>query len=117
VTLKLENLPSNYDEGDVEIVQKGLSNYNKYIQRTFVSPGLLTFSNGNKDKANTLQEKVDAYKKSIVKSYQNKYPYNKLSRGFVVSLSECTQKAVPSGNDLETLKASFVKMFELIKKQ
>ena len=117
ITLKLENLPSKYDKDDVEIAQKGLSTYNKYIQNTFVTPGLLKFSNGNQKKADTLQKQVDVYKESVVKSYQNQYPYNKISRGFVESLNQCTQKAVPAGNDLDTLKASFIKMVELIKKQ
>ncbi|NQZ05731.1 MAG: hypothetical protein HRT35_01090 [Algicola sp.] len=117
VTLKLDNLPAKYNEDDVEIVQKGLRAYNKYIQKTFVNPGLLKFSNGNQNKADGLQKKVDVYKASVVKSYQNQYPYNKLSRGFVESLNKCTRKAVPAGNDLESLKTSFVKMLELIKKQ
>jgi hypothetical protein len=114
---KLENLSSKYDENDLIIVQKGLSTYNDYIQNTFVSPGLLKFSNGNQDKADALQKQVDAYKAKVVKSYQNQYPYQKISRGFVESLNECTQKAVPSGNDLDTLKISFIKMLELMKSQ
>ncbi len=117
ITLKLENLPSKYDERDVEIVQKGLSTYNQYIQNTFVSPGLLKFSKGNQKQANALQKQVDIYKEKVVNNYQNQYPYNKLSKGFVKSLNECTQKAVPAGNDLETLKTSFVKIIELIKNQ
>jgi hypothetical protein len=117
VTLKLDNLPSKYDEDDVETVQNGLRTYNMYIQNTFVTPGLLKFSNGNVNKAVALQKQVDLYKEKVVKSYQNQYPYNKLSRGFVESLNKCTQKAVPSGNDLKTLKTSFIKILELINKQ
>lgn len=117
VSLKLKNLPSKYNEEDVKTVQKGLSAYNKYIQNTFVSPSLLKFSQGNKDKAEALQKQVNTYKAKVVKSYENQYPYNKISDGFVKSLNECTQKAVPTGNDLNALKTSFVKMLELIKKQ
>jgi len=117
VTLKLESLPAKYDKGNVEVVQKGLSAYNKYIQNTFVSPGLLKFSKGNKNQAKALQQQVDAYKEKVVKNYQNQYPYNKLSKGFVESLNECSRKAVPVGDDLDALKISFIKMLELIKSQ
>lgn len=117
VALKLEDLPKKYEDNDVKIVQKGLSAYNDYIQKAFVSPGLLKFSNGNQDKANALQKQVNAYKAKVVKSYQNQYPYHKISRGFVESLNKCTQKSVPTGNDLGALKASFVKLVELIKSQ
>lgn len=117
VILKLEKLPSKYDKADIEVVQKGLSTYNKYIQNTFVSPSLLKFSKGNQNQANALQKQVDVYKEKVVKSYQNQYPYNKLSKGFVESLNKCTQKAVPTGDDLDTLKISFIKMLELIKRQ
>lgn len=117
VSLKLENLPSTYEEDDLAIIEKGLSAYDKYIQNVFVSPGLLKFSGGNKSKASTLQKQVDTYKNSIVKSYQNQYPYNKLSMDFAQFINKCTKKAMPKGNDLAILKASLFKMVELANKQ
>ena len=117
VSLKLEGLPLTYNKADVEIAQKGLDAYNKYIQSTFISPGLLTFSQGDKNKAEALQEQVNIYKVKVVKSYENQYPYNKLSKGFIKSLNECTQKAVPNGHDLNMLKNAFIKMVDMIKNQ
>lgn len=117
VSLKLENLPKTYNKADVEVVQKGLNVYNNFIQKTFVKPGLLKFSQGDKKKAEGMQKQVDIYKVKVLKSYQNQYPYNKISQGFVKSLNECTQKAVPNGRDLTMLKTSFIKMVELMKNQ
>jgi len=116
VISKLEKLPSKYNKNDVETVQKGLSSYNSYIQNSFVTPGLLKFAQGNNNEANSLQKQVDVYKEKVVKSYQNQYPYNKLSMDFAVFINKCTQKAVPVGNDLAALKASLLTMVELAKK-
>jgi hypothetical protein len=117
VILKLEKLPSKYNENDVKIVQKGLGTYNRYIQNTYVTPGLLKYTQGKNNEANALPKQVDVYKEKVVKSYQNQYPYNKLSIDFAVFINKCTQKAVPAGNDLAALKASLLTLVELVKKQ
>lgn len=94
---KLDLAPSNYAQEDVEKIRKGLGTYNQYIQRQIVSPGLLEFNGGDKGKANQMQKQVDAYKQSLVKKLEARYPKNRLFTDHAIAVNNCAKKAVPSG--------------------
>jgi len=64
---KLDETGSKYDKGAVKKVRNGLEGYNQYIQRDIVTPGLLKYSGGDQSKAKSMQEQVDAYKKTVAK--------------------------------------------------
>lgn len=115
--VKLKNSDDKYNSEDIKIVLNGLDIYDNYIQKEIITPRLLKFNQNDKKKADTMQKQVDTYKESIVKAYQKRFPQNQLYMDFAVSLNNCTQKAVPSGDDLTDMKTSFNKMLELIKKQ
>ncbi|XQW84509.1 hypothetical protein ACOYR1_15415 [Thalassotalea piscium] len=113
--IRLKESNDTYSTTDINTVIKGLDTYNNYIQDTIVSPGLITFYQGDKNKAIAAQQKVDLYKQSIVQKYQQRFPQKQLYMDFAVSLNNCTQKTVPAGQDLADLKTSFTKLLELLK--
>lgn len=113
--VKLKASTDRYSSGDIKAVSQGLNVYNTFIQRDVVTPGLLKYSKGDKAQAQSLQDQVDAFRASIVKNYSVRFPENKLYMDFVVALNNCTKDAAPRGDELETLKASMMKMVELIK--
>jgi hypothetical protein len=112
---KLDSAPAKYEKGDVKKVRKGLDGYNQYIQREIVEPGLLKFNGGDEAKAGAMQKQVDAYKQTLVKQYEARYPQNRLFTDHAVAVNNCAKKAVPSGQDLEALKVALNTMVELAK--
>lgn len=112
---KLDLAPSTYEQDDVNKVRKGLGTYNQYIQRQIVSPGLLQFNGGDKDKANQMQKQVDTYKKTLVKQLEARYPKNRLFTDHAIAVNNCAKQAVPSGVELDELKEALNLMVKLAK--
>lgn len=113
---KIESLPSSNNNGEhIANASKALSIYDNYIQETIVTPGLLQFNSGDKQKAKAMQTQVDAYKNSLVDNLQKRYPEKRLYTDHVISVNECTKKSVPSGNALETLKQGLQSLLYLAK--
>lgn len=110
---KLDSAPSSYSKADIKTVRKGLEAYDQYIQQDIVSPGLLEFNGGDKGKAKDMQKQVDAYKESIVKQMNQRFPQDRLYEDHVIQLNNCTKQAVPAGDDLEALKDAFNAMVSL----
>lgn len=113
--IKLKDSNEKYNTEDINNVLKGLNAYDKYIQNNIVSPDLIKFYQGDKNKANAAQKQIDIYKQSIVEKYQQRFPQKQLYMDLAISLNNCTQKAVPVGKDFDDLKISFTKLVELIK--
>lgn len=113
--IKLKGAAGKYSASDIQMVSKGLGVYNRYIQTEVVTPSLVKFSQGDTAKAQALQGQVDALRASIVKDYSSRFPENKLYMDFVVALNNCTKNSVPKGNDFDVVKASMLKMVEMIK--
>lgn len=112
---KLDLAPSTYEQDDVNKVRKGLGTYNQYIQRQIVSPGLLQFNGGDKDKANQMQKQVDTYKQTLVKQLEARYPKNRLFTDHAIAVNNCAKQAVPSGGELDELKEALNLMVKLAK--
>ncbi len=110
----LDDAPKTYPKSDVKNVRKGLADYNEYIQDEIVTPGLLKFNAGDKDKAKAMQAQVDDYKATVVKAYDGRYK-SKLYTDHSISLNECAKKAVPAGDSLEALKIALTTMLALAK--
>jgi hypothetical protein len=110
---KLESAPSKYDDDDIIIVREGLDGYNQYIQHEIVSPGLLQFTGGDKSKADDYQNQVDTYKESLVVQLDTRYPQNRLFSDYAIAINNCAKKSVPSGQELEDLKAALNTMLKL----
>lgn len=115
INTKLDSAPAHYDAANIKTVRTGLDAYNNYIQQEIVSPGLLKFNGGNQAKANQMQKQVDAYKQSLVKQYQKRYPQDRLFMDHALFLNNCSKKAVPSGQALEQLKQALHTIVELSK--
>jgi len=112
---KLDSAPSKYEKSHVKKVRKGLEGYNQYIQREIVWPGLLQFNGGDKTKANDMQKQIEAYKQTLVKQLDARYPQNRLFTDQAIAVNNCAKKAVPSGQELEGLKEALTIMVELAK--
>lgn len=112
---KLSSAPSKYTSANVKTVRKGLSIYNAYIQKEIVTPGLIKFNGGDKSKAKAMQVQVDAYKKTVVQSYEARFPQNRLFMDHAIAVNGCAKQAVPAGNDLQALKDALNTMVELAK--
>ena len=110
----LDDAPKTYPKSDVKNVRKGLAVYNDYIQDEIVTPGLLKFNAGDKDKAKDMQDQVDAYKATVVNAYDGKYK-GKLYTDHAIAINECAKKAVPAGDSLEALKIALTTMLALAK--
>ncbi len=110
---KLEPKPEQYTVEEVSTVLKGIKAYDNYIQQEIVTPGLLQFNGNDKAKADAMQKQVDAYKAQLSKAYQSRYPQPRLFSDHAVALNECAKKAVPSGKNLEDLKASLQMILSL----
>ena len=110
----LADAPDTYPKSDVKNVRKGLKAYNKYIQDEIVTPGLLKFNGDDKKKAKAMQAQVDAYKETVTKAYDEKFKV-KLFTDHAISINECAKKAVPAGDDLESLKLALTTILELAK--
>ena len=89
---KLNSAPSTYDPEDIKKVREGLGTYNQYIQRQIVSPGLLEFNGGDKDKANQMQKQVDTYKQTLAKQLEARYPKNRLFMDHAIAVNNCAKK-------------------------
>lgn len=113
VEKKLNPAPQNYDKNDVNNVLKGLAAYDQYIQRDIITPGLLQFSKGNAAKAKQLQQQINDYKKTVVKQLEARYQAKRLFTDQAVAMNNCTKKAVPKGQDLESLKVALKTMVKL----
>jgi hypothetical protein len=113
---KLADAPAKYDASNVKTARKGLKIYNSYIQNDIVSPGLLEFNGGDVAKAKAMQDQVDTYKASLTAALNSKFPQQRIFMDHVVTLNNCAKKAVPSGADLDALKASMNAMVIMAKK-
>lgn len=112
---KLSSAPSKYPVSDVKAIRLGLKQYNNYIQKEIVSPGLIKFNGGDLSKANAMQKQVDAYKLTLVNAYNTRYHQNRLFIDHAVAVNNCAKKAVPSGLALENLKFALQTMIKLAK--
>jgi len=115
VESQLDSVGSKYSSDDISTIREGVMAYDDYIQKTIVTPGLLEFNGGDSGKAAAMQKQVDAYKLTLVNGFKAKYPENRLYTDQAVAINNCAQKAVPSGDDLESLKAALNKIVELAK--
>jgi hypothetical protein len=115
IDTKLSAAPAKYAAADVQNIRKGLKAYNQYIQKSIVSPGLLSYTGNDKAKADALQVQVDAYKKTIVDSLNKRYPQNRLFTDHAVSINNCAKQAVPTGQALEDLKVALHTIVKLAK--
>ena len=111
--IRLKDAPSDYPTDKVNRVREALNQYNKYIQKEIVSPGLLQFNAGDANKANAMQLKVDDYKETLVKSYTSRFNSPRLVTDFAISVNNCAKEAVPSGSALEELKYAINTLVEL----
>ncbi|WP_299197516.1 hypothetical protein [uncultured Amphritea sp.] len=110
---KLDSAPANYGKSEINNVRKGLDGYNDYIQSEIVEPGLLQYSNGDNAKADAMQKQVDAYKQTVVKQLNARYPDNRLFTDHAVAINNCAKQAVPAGQPLEDLKGAVNAMIKL----
>ncbi|WP_299772404.1 hypothetical protein [uncultured Pseudoteredinibacter sp.] len=115
--IRVNSTSNRFQKTDINTILTGLEVYDRYIQNHIVTPGLLSFNQGDESKAETMQDKVDEYKKSLVKGYQQRFPENKLYMDFAVSLNNCAQKAVPQGAELEAFKSSILTLVNITKNQ
>jgi hypothetical protein len=113
VEIKSTEARSVYSEKDINVVLKGVQAYDVYIQDEIITPGLLQYVGGDNDKAEALQQQVDVYKSGLVESFKKRFPDNRFYTDVAISLNDCAKKAVPSGDALEDLKASLMKIIEL----
>lgn len=113
--IKLKKSPAKYSPADVAKVRKGLKGYNQYIQSQIVTPGLVKFNKGDKAKASAMQKQVDAYKLTLVKGYQQRYPQNRLFLDHAIAVNNCAKIAVPSGQALNELKVALNTIVALAK--
>ncbi|MBT0586999.1 hypothetical protein [Alteromonas oceanisediminis] len=104
-----------YAPSDKEIIAKGLQQYDDFIQETFITPGLQSFVESTDTQVSTLQAQIDDYKVSLVEQLRLQYAEEKFVMNEVVSLNNCTKKAVPSGNALGDLKQAMERMIALVK--
>ncbi|MDT0595439.1 hypothetical protein [Glaciecola petra] len=113
VEQRLSSPPASYDKTKVTNILEGLGAYNTHIQETIVTPGLLQFNQGDKAKAQNMQQQVDAYKKTLIANFAKRFPENRMYTDYAVSLNNCTKKAVPEGEALEQLKVALNTMVAL----
>lgn len=113
---KLASAPAKYDMADVKTARNGLKAYNDFIQNGIVSPGLLEFNGGDASKAKAMQAQVDTYKASLTAALNTKFPQQRLFMDHIVALNNCAKQAVPSGADLEALKAGMNAMVSMAQK-
>ena len=106
---------SKYSVNDVKTVKNGLNQYNEYIQKEIVTPGLIKFNAGDITKAKAMQKQVDDYKLSLVNAYKKRYVENRMYTDYAIAINNCAKKAVPSGEALENLKASLNTIIKLAK--
>ncbi|UAB71700.1 hypothetical protein INR79_07335 [Vibrio sp. SCSIO 43132] len=114
---KLATPPTQYSKEQVQTAKLGLEEYDAFIQTEIVTPGLLAFNGGDKSKADAMQQQVDAFKSTVVSALDKRYPSQKLVMDHVISLNECTKKAVPSGEELDDLKRSMEALIALVRTQ
>ncbi|MEE9346833.1 MAG: hypothetical protein V3U82_01470 [Robiginitomaculum sp.] len=117
VDYRMAHAPKKYAKADVKAVRAGLAGYDKYIQSTIVTPGLLEFNGGDKGKAKAMQKQVDDYKATVTAAYKQEFSQNRLYTDFALSLNDCAKKAVPAGKDLEALKAALETMLKLARQE
>lgn len=110
---KLDVAPASYPADDVKAIRLGLKQYDDYIKKEIVTPGLLKFNAGDANKANAMQEQVDTYKQSVVGAMNSRYQENRLYSDFAVSINNCAKQAVPSGQALENLKTALNTIIKL----
>ncbi len=115
VNAKLVSTSAKYPASDVKNIRVGLKQYNDYIQQEIVTPGLIKFNGGDQVKANAMQKQVDAYKLTLVKGLNVRYPQNRLFTDHAIQVNNCAKKAVPSGQALENLKVALTTMVKLAK--
>jgi len=113
VEQKLASPPEKYAKEQVNTVLTGLNTYNTYIQSEIVSPGLLTFNGGDQAKANAMQVQIDSYKDSLVSNLNARFPENRLYTDQAMTINQCAQKAVPTGEALNKLKEALQMMVVL----
>lgn len=113
VDSKLKAAPAKYSAKDVASVRKGLQQYNAFIQKEVVTPSLLQYNGGDKAKADLMQKQVNAYKDTVIKSYQSRYPQPRLFTDQAMAINNCTKKIVPKGQALEDLKVALQTMVKL----
>lgn len=113
---KLADAPPKYDAADVKTARKGLKIYNSYIQNDIINPGLLEFNGGDASKAKAMQAQVDTYKVGVTAALNSEFPQPRIFMDHVVALNNCAKQAVPTGADLDALKAGMNAMVTLAKK-
>ncbi len=87
-----------YDTADVKTVTKGLRAYEAFLQTEHVTPGLLTFTNGDKAAAAEYQKQIDAYKAKIVQGLKAKHPQERIFTDQAVTINNCYSSA-PMGDE------------------
>ena len=112
---KLDSAPAKYPDADVSKIRDGLDGYNNYIQTEIITPGLLAFNSGDASKARGMQQQIDTYKKSLVNTFQSRYPENRIYTDQAVAVNNCAKKAVPSGQALKELTEALNTMVKLAK--
>ena len=117
VTSQIKAADKLYNQQDINTVVKGLAVYDNFITTSIIDPQLLKASNGNQSKIAKLQLQVERYKNLATLKYQNYYTDKKMHMDFAVALNNCTKIAAPAGSDLESLKASLLKIVELAKRK
>lgn len=110
---KLESAPAKYPAADVKAIRKGLKQYNAFIQKDIITPGLLKFSAGDKAKSKLLQDQVNDYKKTVIKAYQSRYPQPRLFTDQAMAINNCAKKSVPTGQALKDLEVALKTIIKL----
>lgn len=115
VEQKLASPPAGYEKTKVMNIVEGLGAYDKYIQESIITPGLLQFNQGDKAKAQSMQQQVNAYKQTLSARLAKRYPENRMYSDYAISLNNCAKKAVPEGQSLEQLKVALNTILTLAK--
>ena len=117
IQLKLNDSRAKYSAKDINVMAKGVNDYNAFIQEHFVTPGLAFQTLGDEKKAIALQEDINTYKKNLVEKFQRQFPQKQLELEFAVSLNDCTKKVTPQGKIGKSVQATLVTMVNLTKPQ
>ena len=110
---KLIKASEHYDSAKIKNIQVALKKYDDYIQNNIVTPGLIKFNGGDRNKANIMQKQVDTYKHTITQGLKARDSNAQLTSNHAVSLNNCAKKAVPLGQDLEDLKIAINDIVDL----
>lgn len=112
VNSKISGASNTYSTEEMDMIQKGLTSYSRYLDRDVIDPKLLKIYGGKVSQANLMKKLFSRQQASFTRYLSDRYSEDKIPTDYAIAIKECSVKTGSQGDIALALKKAIDTMIK-----